>query len=61
MAGGMTWDEAVAALTGPGGRFELAQAQARGETVTVFEATPPSLRALFDLVRAASPEEVLGT
>jgi long-chain acyl-CoA synthetase len=48
----MTWDEAVAAVTGPGKPFELAEADVLGERVRVFKATPPSLRALFGAARA---------
>jgi long-chain acyl-CoA synthetase len=49
---GMTWDEAVAAVTGPGGPFELAEAEIGGERLRVFKNTPPSLRALFGAARA---------
>jgi len=49
---GMTWDEAVAAVTGPGGPFELAEAEVGGERLRVFKNTPPSLRALFGAARA---------
>jgi long-chain acyl-CoA synthetase len=49
---GMTWDEAVAAVTGPGGPFEIVEAEVRGERLRVFKNTPPSLRALFGAARA---------
>jgi steroid-24-oyl-CoA synthetase len=49
---GMTWDEAVAAVTGPGGPFELVEQEVLGQKVRVFENAPPSLRALFAASRA---------
>ena len=49
---GMTWDEAVAAVTGPGGPFEVVEAELAGERLRVFKNTPPSLRALFGAARA---------
>ncbi|MGH7288265.1 MAG: AMP-binding protein, partial [Myxococcota bacterium] len=48
----MTWNEAVAALTGPGAPFEVVEADVRGQTTRVYKNTPPSLRALFDTARA---------
>jgi len=48
---GLSWEEALARLTAPGAPFEIAQAQVGGQTVRVFERTPPSLRALFDTAR----------
>ena len=48
----MTWNEAVAALTGPGAPFELVEAEVQGRRVRVFKSSPPSLRALFDTARA---------
>ena len=59
MGRGIGWDEALAALTGPGGRFELVDAEVRGERRRVFAAAPPSLRALFDAVRARGEQEQL--
>jgi long-chain acyl-CoA synthetase len=55
----MTWDEAVAAMTGPGGPFEIVDAEVRGRTQRVFTSTPPSLRALFDTLRARPDEPYL--
>ena len=49
---GMTWDEAVAAVTGPGGPFEIVEAEVRGQKLKVFQRTPPSLRDLFALARS---------
>jgi long-chain acyl-CoA synthetase len=59
MADGMTWDEAVAALTGPGGRFALVRAEVGGRSARVFEAAPPSLRALFETLRARGDDVLL--
>ena len=47
----MTFDEAVAFVTGPGGPLEIIEAPVRGRTQKVFAATPPSLRALWDSLR----------
>ena len=49
---GMSWDEAVRALTGEGAAFEIVQADVMGQSLRVFRRTPPSLRALFDTARA---------
>jgi len=49
---GTSWEEAAATLTGPGGAFELVEAEVRGEPMQVFARTPRSLRALFDSARA---------
>jgi long-chain acyl-CoA synthetase len=51
MGEAMGWDEAVAALTGPGGRFELVEREVRGRPLRVFASAPPSLRVLWDAVR----------
>ena len=59
MVSEMTWEEAVAALTGPGGRFALVPAEVRGRSTKVFEAAPASLRALFDAVRGRVDEDFL--
>jgi len=48
---GMSWAEAVAASTGPGGPFEIAEALVLGRRTRVFQNAPPSLRALFDRAR----------
>ena len=45
----LSWDEAVAQVTGPGGRYPLVDADLDGRTYKVFANTPPSLRALFDI------------
>ena len=49
---GMSWDEAVAAVTGPGGPYEIVETEVLGRRTRVFKATPPSLRALFGAARA---------
>ena len=48
---GMSWAEAVAAVTGPGGAFEIVEAEIAGQKCRVFKNAPPSLRALFDTAR----------
>jgi long-chain acyl-CoA synthetase len=55
----MTYDEAVAAMTGPGGPFEIVEAEVLGRTQRIFTSTPPSLRALFDLLRQRPDEPYL--
>ncbi len=49
---GMSWDEAVAAVTGPGTMFEIVEAEIGGRTLRTFKNAPPSLRALFGAARA---------
>ena len=46
----MTFDEAVAVLTGPGMPFEIAEAEVLGRPSRIFTKLPPTLRSLFDLV-----------
>jgi len=48
----MSYDEAIAAVTAPGARFETAEAEIRGATVTVFRNAPRSLR---EIVASARP------
>jgi len=52
MAEGMSWEQAVAALTGPSGPFAISEAEVAGRRMRVFRNTPPSLRALFAGARA---------
>jgi long-chain acyl-CoA synthetase len=52
----MTWEEAVAAVTAPGGRFGIVEAEIDGRRYKVFESTPPSLRAFFELARGHGEE-----
>ncbi|MDJ0866384.1 MAG: AMP-binding protein [Myxococcota bacterium] len=56
---GASWDEAVAALTGPGGRFEIVEREVRGRPTRVFANAPPSLRALFDVSRGRGDDVFL--
>ncbi|MCD9625162.1 class I adenylate-forming enzyme family protein [Rhabdothermincola salaria] len=48
----MTFEEAVAYVTGPGGPLEIVDADVAGTPQKVFAATPPTLRALWDTLRA---------
>lgn len=55
----MTFDEAIETLTGPGGGFELVDAEVMGRTTKVFANTPPSLRAFWDVLRFRPADDVL--
>ena len=55
----MTYDEAVAAMTGPGGPFEISEAEVLGRPQRVFTTSPPSLRAVFDTMRLRPDEPYL--
>ena len=46
------YEEAVAAVTGPGGPFEIVEERVDGQPLRVFRNTPPSLRDLFAGARA---------
>jgi long-chain acyl-CoA synthetase len=48
----VSFEQALAALTGPGAPFELAEAWVAGRVVRVFRNAPTSLRALFAGARA---------
>ncbi|MEM7412328.1 MAG: class I adenylate-forming enzyme family protein [Myxococcota bacterium] len=56
---GLGYDEAIAMLTGPGGPFEIEEAEIRGQRLKVFKSTPPSLRAVFDLARTRGDQPFL--
>jgi long-chain acyl-CoA synthetase len=56
---GLLWDEAVAAVTGPGARFETAEAEIGGVRQRVYKNAPASLRALFEAARAHGDETFL--
>lgn len=56
---GMSWDEAVAAATGPGAPYEITEAEVLGRRTPVFKNTAPSLRALFDTARTRGDETFL--
>ena len=47
----MTYDEAMAAVTAPGERFETVDLDIRGTTVTAFKNAPPSLREIVASTR----------
>jgi long-chain acyl-CoA synthetase len=49
---GISYEEAIAQITGPGGPFEIAEQVIRGQRLRVFKNTPSSLRSLWDLCRA---------
>ncbi|HKA14025.1 MAG TPA: class I adenylate-forming enzyme family protein [Myxococcota bacterium] len=55
----MSYEEAIAQITGPGGPFEIVEAEIRGEPLRVFKNTLPSLRALWDLARARGDQAFL--
>jgi long-chain acyl-CoA synthetase len=55
---GMTFDEAVSVLTGPGAPFEIAETEVLGRPQRIFTALPPSLRALFDTLRSRPADHV---
>lgn len=48
----MSWSEAVATVTGPGGLFEIVDGEVGGQKLRLFKNAPPSLRALFSATRA---------
>jgi len=56
---GLTFDEAVAAVTAPGQTFSIIEADVLGQRLKVFEHTPPSMRALFDSMRARGDQTFL--
>jgi long-chain acyl-CoA synthetase len=45
----LSWDDAVAEVCGPGGRYELVDGVVDGRSYKLFKNTPPSLRFLFEL------------
>ena len=52
----ISYDEAMATLTAPGGPFALTDCEIAGQSLKVFEATPPSLGALFENARSKGDE-----
>ncbi|MDJ0785988.1 MAG: class I adenylate-forming enzyme family protein [Myxococcota bacterium] len=54
-----SYEEAVAAVTGPGSPFEIAEAEIGGQKMKTFKNAPPSLRALFGASRAKADQEFL--
>lgn len=55
----LSWDEAVAAVTGPDGRYPLVDATIEGRPYRVFANTPPSLRFLFELASGYGDQDYL--
>jgi len=55
---GMTFEDAVAVLTGPGSPFEIAEAEVLGRPSRIFTQIPPTLRDLFDLIRERPADDV---
>ena len=55
----MTFEEAVAAVTGPGGSFEIVDGEVAGRSMPLFAAAPPSIRSLLDLARTRNDQEFL--
>jgi long-chain acyl-CoA synthetase len=56
---GLSFEEAVAKLTGEGGPYELVESDLHGQRLRVFKNTPPSLRTLFDSARKRGDETFL--
>ena len=55
----MSYEEALAAVTAPGERFETAEVEIRGTPVTVFRNAPPSLREIVATTRARGDDVFL--
>jgi long-chain acyl-CoA synthetase len=55
----ISYDEAVATITGPGGMFEVSEADVRGTRMKVFKSTPPSMRMLFGLAKLRAAQEFI--
>lgn len=55
----MSYDDAIAAITARGERFETTEAEIRGTTVTVFRNAPPSLREIVATTRARGDDVFL--
>ena len=55
----LSWDEAVAQVTGPDGRYPLIDAAIDGRPYRVFANTPPSLRFLFELAGGYGDQDYL--
>lgn len=55
---GMTFENAVAAITGPGSPFEIADAEVLGQQTKIFVNLPPTLRALFAMIRERPADDV---
>lgn len=57
---GMTREQAIAALTGPGAPYEIEHIEARGRRIRAFKAAPTSLRALYEETVSDAPFLVYG-
>ncbi|MEX1217205.1 MAG: class I adenylate-forming enzyme family protein [Acidimicrobiales bacterium] len=55
---GMTFEDAVAVITGPGSPFEITEAEVLGRPSRIFTNLPPSLRFLFDMIRDRPADDV---
>ena len=55
---GMTFEDAVAVLTGPGAPFEISDAEVLGQKTKIFTNLPGTLRTLFDMLRARPADDV---
>ena len=51
----MTFEDAVAVLTGPGAPFEITEAEVLGQPSRVFANLPQTLRSLFDSQPGSAP------
>ncbi len=54
-----SWEDAIAAVCGPGGRFEIVEREVGGRPCKVFARTPPSLRELFATARERGDDTFL--
>ena len=55
----LSYDEAAAAVTAPGERFEMEEIKVFGNPTRVFKHAPPNLRAIFDGARARPDDTFL--
>jgi len=55
---GSSFEDAVAQMCGPGGRFELTEADVRGVRLPVFAGAFNSVRTLIDTLRTQPPDDV---
>lgn len=54
----MTFDEAVAAVCGPGSPFEIADAEVMGMPTRIFPNLPAAVKSAFDIVRTRPADDV---
>jgi acyl-CoA synthetase (AMP-forming)/AMP-acid ligase II len=59
MSGSISWNEAVAQVTGRGSPFELVEGEVDGQKLLVFKNLSPSIRTIFDSARARGDETFL--